>query len=119
MTAADSPRVVFSADGFTARPDIVADAEARAVALHRHGFLRMGTVRVRISRESPHIGPAHFLATVIAHGITGECVAHGSATEPIPAIDEAFRKLERALAAAHDKTIGMHHHPGSRRSPKP
>jgi len=94
------PKVILSAEGFSAHAALIAHAEAKAAKLRRHESPRVGHVRIHIRRETLRDAPARF--TVAATGETRgmDFVAHSASAEPETAINAAFGKLERAVTAA-------------------
>jgi ribosome-associated translation inhibitor RaiA len=103
------PQVIFAAEGFSARPDLIAHAEAKAAKLRRHETPRVGHVRIHARRETPHEGAPTFSVSATAETRGPDLVAHGSAASPETAINAAFIKLERAAkAAAGVRKISRH-----------
>jgi len=95
-----SPDLIFSTEGFTNRADLAAHAEEKAKKLRRRLHPRIDLVRVHIKHESPHSSPAHFAVRATAVTAGPDLVAHAESTEPTAALNAAFEKLERALAAS-------------------
>jgi len=96
-----SPNLIFSTEGLTNRADMADHAEDKAKKLRRRLHPRIDLVRVHIKHESPHSSPAHFAvrATAVTKG-PDLMVAHAESNEPVAALNAAFEKLERALAAS-------------------
>jgi ribosome-associated translation inhibitor RaiA len=93
--------VLFSAEGFSARPELLDHAEEKAGKLvHHHSMQGHRLVRLHVKHEKPHSSAPQFsvCATVLQHG--RDHVAHATAAEPSTAINEAFEKLDRTLVAS-------------------
>ena len=103
--------MILSTDGFVADPGLVTIAERKTEKLHRHAWPRMGLVRVHIKRETPRSAPAGFAVRITARRAGAECAVHGSATEPQPAIDAAFRRLERLISDVSGDRKSHRRHP--------
>ena len=110
-TTPTAPEMILFADGFTAGPELVSVAEAKAAKLHRHAHPRIGSIRVRVTRETPHSEAPHFSVCLTARRSGAECVVHSVATEPEPAVDEAFHKLERLIANVSGERRAERRHP--------
>jgi ribosome-associated translation inhibitor RaiA len=105
------PEFNFSADGFVASADLTAVAELKAAKLRRHAHPPIGSIRVRVARETPHSGAPRFLVYATAHRPGADCIVHSAADEPLPALDAAFRKLERAVAGVAGEMKSERRHP--------
>jgi ribosome-associated translation inhibitor RaiA len=110
-TISPVPDLIFSADGFTAGPHLIAIAEIKAAKLHRHDSSRVGSIRVRVTREKTHFAPTRFSVCITAHRAGADCVAHGVASEPLAALDEAFLKLERSIVSVVGSRRSERRHP--------
>ncbi len=94
------PKVILSAEGFTARPDLMERAEVKAAKLRRHEHPRVGHVRLHVRLATPHNGTKVFTVTATAETCGPDLVAHSEAARPETALNAAFTKLERAITAA-------------------
>ena len=94
------PKTLLSAEGFNARPELVAHVEAKAMKLRRHEIFQIGHVRLHVRHERPHNGTTRFMVSATAETRGADFVAHSSAGVPESAINSAFDKLERAVAEA-------------------
>lgn len=98
-TAPATP-LLLTAEGFTARADLIALAEAKAAKLLRHRVPAVSRVRVHVKLETPHEGPPLFAACATADTAGPDFIAHGSGDEPEAAVHAVFDRLERAIADA-------------------
>ena len=104
------PKTLFSAEGFSARPELIVHAEAKATKLRRHETFQIGHVRLHVRRERPHNGTTRFTVSATAETRGADFVAHSSAGLPESAINSAFDKLERAVAeAAGERKHNLRH----------
>ena len=94
------PKVILSAEGFTARPTLLEHAEAKATKLRRHEHPRVGHVRLHIRLETPRNGTKRFAVAATAETRGPDLVAHSVAAKPETALNAVFAKLERGIAAA-------------------
>jgi ribosome-associated translation inhibitor RaiA len=94
------PKTILSAEGFSARIELTAHVEAKAAKLRRHEFPRIGHVRIHVRRETPQNDAPRFTVSATAESRGADFVAHGFGGIPESAINTAFDKLERAVAAA-------------------
>lgn len=92
--------LLFTAEGFAARADLIALADAKVAKLLRHRSPSVGRVRVHLKLETPHEGLPVFAACATADTAGPDFVAHGSGDEPEAAVHAVFDRLERALADA-------------------
>ena len=102
---------ILSAEGFSARPELTAHAEAKAAKLRRHDNPRIGRVRIHVRLETPREGTQRFTVSATAETRGLDFVAHGSAPVPESAISDAFVKLERSVSAAAGVRKHQLHHP--------
>lgn len=100
------PIVIVSAEGFGAGAELTARIHAKADKLHRHHSPAIGRVRVHLKRETPHEGPVDFAVCVTAETSGPDFIAHGNGEEPEFAVNSAFTRLERTIAAS----AGMRKH---------
>jgi hypothetical protein len=105
------PEIIFSAEGFTAGAGLLAHADEKARKLHRHIHPRVGAVRIRVVWEEPHFSAPRFTVCVHTHRAGADCVVHSIGVRPEPAIDAAFRKLERVLASLTGEKESNRRHP--------
>jgi len=95
------PPVILSTEGFTLRSDLVAHAEEKAGKLQRHLHPHVECVRLHVKRHTPHTDAPLFAVCATAEESAGpDFVVHAASPEPVTAINAAFDKLERAVAAA-------------------
>lgn len=95
-----APKVMLSAEGFTARADLLERAEAKATKLRRHEHPRVGHVRLHVRLETPRNDTKRFAVSATAETRGPDLVAHSTAVKPETAINAVFTKLERGIAAA-------------------
>lgn len=106
------PITILSAEGFSARPELTAHAEAKAAKLRRHANPRIGHVRIHVRLETPREGAQRFNVSATAETRGLDFVAHGFGAVPESAINEAFVKLERSATAAAGVRKHQLHRPG-------
>jgi ribosome-associated translation inhibitor RaiA len=94
------PSLILSTAGFTNRAELVDHVTDKLSKLLRHAHPQAGLVRVHVKRETPHSCPPYFAVRAIVETAGPDYLAHSEATEPATAVDEAFDKLERSMAAA-------------------
>jgi ribosome-associated translation inhibitor RaiA len=105
------PKTLLSAEGFSARPELVAHVEVKATKLRRHETFQIGHVRLHVRHERPHNGTMRFTVSATAETRGADFVAHSSAGLPESAINSAFDKLERAVAEAAGEWKHNQRHP--------
>ena len=105
------PKTLLSAEGFSARPELVAHVEMKATKLRRHETFQIGHVRLHVRHERPHNGTTRFTVSATAETRGADFVAHSSAGVPESAINSAFDKLERAVAEAAGEWKHNQRHP--------
>ena len=105
------PQVLFTTEGFPARPELNAFAADKAAKLLRHSHPRVNLVRLHLKRETPHRGAAIFCARATIEQAGPDHVVHATATEPETAIKSAVDKLERALTTSAGARKHQQHHP--------
>lgn len=110
-TTPHDPEMILFTDGFSAGPELVATAEEKAAKLHRYTHTRVGAVRVRVTRETPHSTAPRFSVCVSTRRTGAECVVHSIGAEPEPAVDEAFHKLERLITNVSGERRAVRRHP--------
>jgi ribosome-associated translation inhibitor RaiA len=94
------PKTILYTEGFHARFELNAHVDAKAAKLRRHEHPRIGHVRIHIRRETPHSDAPRFSVSASAESRGADFIAHGTGGIPESAINTAFDKLERAVAAA-------------------
>lgn len=94
------PKTILYTEGFHARFELNVLVDAKALKLRRHEYPRIGHVRIHIRRETPHSAAPRFCVSASAESRGPDFIAHGTGGIPESAINTAFDKLERAIAAA-------------------
>lgn len=102
--------VLLHTEGFVARAELSTLAERKAAKLCRHAG-RLERLRLNIVREALRGSEPRFAVVAVLQRASADAVIHATAAHPETALNEAFDKLERIVAARTGVRLHARRHP--------